>query len=240
MPRRRRSRRTAGSARHRLPGRPIRSPPPTAASARGTGLAAAPSSGTSARSCTASPAAGRGASRARDTRGRWAPCPPDAASASARRGPRTCTSPSGRRQSPVPTSARTPTCLRTRRLDPPVAVEAADVLRRPDHVLPGRLLGGEDVMRSRRCLEGHLARSSARNGFVATSSPSVVGGPWPDRRSSLAGSARRAPRSMRSASRGRRTGSPFARSSPRTARRRRTGSRPRRTRDGRASDPERE
>src|SRR5262249_261973 len=70
-----------------------------AAGARGPGPSAAGRSGRSSRTRTASRAAARGACRARGRRGRWAPSPPPAASASGCRGPRTCTSPSRPRPS---------------------------------------------------------------------------------------------------------------------------------------------
>jgi len=57
-------------------------------------------------------AAAPDAGRARGTRGRSGPSRPRAVSASARRGPRTCTSPSGRRRSRRQTSARRARCPR--------------------------------------------------------------------------------------------------------------------------------
>ena len=52
---------------------------------------------------------------------------------------------------------------------------------RAGHLLPERLLGGQDVVRPARRLElrVHATRSSRRNGFVSSSRPSVVSGPWP-------------------------------------------------------------
>ena len=69
--------------------------------------------------------------------------------------------------------------LEHRRLDAPVAVEVAQTLHLPRHLLPERLLGGKDVVRAARRLDARHARSSARNGLRASSSPSVVCGPWP-------------------------------------------------------------
>ena len=64
------------------------------------------------------------------------------------------------------------------------------MLRRklPDGLFDGRrtmphaLFGREDVVSAARSLDPHRceARSSARNGFPASSSPRVVGGPWPE------------------------------------------------------------
>ncbi len=69
--------------------------------------------------------------------------------------------------------------LESGRVDPPVAVERTEALGLADDSLPERLVGREDVMRSSLCLELQEARSSARKGLRARSSPSVVGGPWP-------------------------------------------------------------
>ncbi len=65
------------------------------------------------------------------------------------------------------------------RVDPAIAVQVAQALELPQHVPPARLLGGEDVVGAARSFELH-ARSSARKGLRASSSPSVVGGPCPE------------------------------------------------------------
>ena len=70
--------------------------------------------------------------------------------------------------------------LEPRRLDRPVAVDAADLLHRRRHPAPARLFGREDVVRAARRLElRRHARSSARYGLRSSSAPSVVGGPCP-------------------------------------------------------------
>ena len=68
--------------------------------------------------------------------------------------------------------------------DRPVAVERAESLRLADHQLPARLLFRNDVVCPTRPLDlrrqaVRSARSSARNGLRASSSPSVVLGPCP-------------------------------------------------------------
>ena len=72
--------------------------------------------------------------------------------------------------------------LEDRRLDAPVAVERAEALDLARDPLPERLFGRQDVVRPPWRLElgAHEARSSARNGLRASSSPSVVSGPWPE------------------------------------------------------------
>ena len=66
------------------------------------------------------------------------------------------------------------------RVDPAVAVERADRLHLRPRPLPLRLLGRKDVVGAARRFERHrAARSSVRNGFDASSSPRVVGRPWP-------------------------------------------------------------
>ena len=62
----------------------------------------------------------------------------------------------------------------------PVAVERAEALHLVRHAPPERLLGREDVVGAARPLDLRHARSSARNGLRASSSPSVVAGPWPE------------------------------------------------------------
>ena len=69
--------------------------------------------------------------------------------------------------------------LEAGRVDAPIAVQGAHLLHLPRHPLPDRLVGREDVVRAARRLEARHARSSARNGFRASSAPSVVVGPWP-------------------------------------------------------------
>ena len=71
--------------------------------------------------------------------------------------------------------------LDARRVDAPIAVERTDLLHLSRHPLPERLLGREDVVRAARRLEARHARSSARNGLRASSAPSVVSGPWPEK-----------------------------------------------------------
>ena len=81
---------------------------------------------------------------------------------------------------PLPGRAREEVgLLEDGRVDPAIAVQVAQALELPEHVPPARLLGGEDVVGTARSLERH-ARSSARKGLRASSSPSVVGGPWPE------------------------------------------------------------
>src|SRR5262249_52043641 len=70
--------------------------------------------------------------------------------------------------------------LEAGRDDAAVAVERAHLLHLSRHPLPERLLGREDVVRAARRLEARHARSPARNGFRASSAPSVVFGPWPE------------------------------------------------------------
>ena len=71
------------------------------------------------------------------------------------------------------------------RVDPPVAVESAEVGELGHQPLPGGLLGRHHVVRAARALDPRLlahagsARRSARNGFRASSAPRVVVGPWP-------------------------------------------------------------
>jgi hypothetical protein len=68
--------------------------------------------------------------------------------------------------------------LDPRRLDRPVAVEAADLLHRRRHPTPAGLLGREDVVGAARRLERRRhVRRSARYGLRASSAPSVVGAP---------------------------------------------------------------
>src|SRR5204863_4867892 len=63
------------------------------------------------------------------------------------------------------------------RLDPAIAVELAEALGFSGHQAPEPLFGGEDVVGAARRLERrHEARSGARNGLRASSTPSVVGG----------------------------------------------------------------
>ena len=172
-------RRTARSARRRSPDRRSRWPRPRAASARGSGRAAAPRSATSAPRCRASPAAARGTCRARGTHARSAPWPRAAASASGRRGPRTCTSPSGRRPSRRLTCVRRPRCPRT-----PACRSAGSRRggRRPPPLRSpaARPAAPREGCRACRAAPQTLFRSSARNGLLDSSSPSVVGGPWPE------------------------------------------------------------
>ena len=66
------------------------------------------------------------------------------------------------------------------RLDRPVAVERGQPLHLAGDAPPQRLLGREDVVSPAGPLDLHV-RSSARNGLRASSSPSVVAGPCPDR-----------------------------------------------------------
>ena len=66
------------------------------------------------------------------------------------------------------------------RLDRPVAVERGQPLHLAGDAPPERLLGREDVVCAARAFELRHARSSARNGLRASSSPSVVAGPWPE------------------------------------------------------------
>ena len=67
------------------------------------------------------------------------------------------------------------------RLDRPVAVERAEPVDLGGDEPPERLLGGKDVVGASRRLEvRHEARSGVRNGLLASSAPSVVGGPCPE------------------------------------------------------------
>ena len=71
--------------------------------------------------------------------------------------------------------------LEDRRLDRAVAVERGQPLHLAGHAPPQRLLGREDVVSPAGPLDLHDVRSSARNGLRASSSPSVVAGPCPER-----------------------------------------------------------
>ena len=70
--------------------------------------------------------------------------------------------------------------LESGRVDPPVSVEPAEILHLALDPVPERLLGWKDVVRAARRFDARHARSSARNGFRASSAPSVVFGPWPE------------------------------------------------------------
>ena len=126
--------------------------------------------------------------------------------------------------------------LEPRRLDRPVAVEGAEPLHLACDALPERLLGGRDVVRPPRRLEPHDARSSARNGLRASSSPSVVCGPCPEW-TIVSGGIRVGERSdrARGARPSRRTGGRCGRPNPRRGRRRRTDGRRRSTPGARES-----
>ena len=63
--------------------------------------------------------------------------------------------------------------------DRPVAIETGQPFHLPRHAPPERLFGRKDVLRSAGPLDLH-ARSSARNGLLASSVPSAVSGPWPE------------------------------------------------------------
>ena len=136
-------------------------------SARGSARAAAPRSGTSARACTASPAAARGC----------IPCSTYARQIGA--------VPSGRSVSerplrssnvyisfwtmsePAPdVRAKSVRVLEHRRLDAAVAVERAEPLHLPRHLLPERLVGREDVVRAARRLDT-ASRAQLREERVA-------------------------------------------------------------------------
>src|SRR5262245_56910272 len=69
--------------------------------------------------------------------------------------------------------------FKDRRLDPPIAVERAQTLDLARDQLAAGLFGRQDVVGPARRLEfaAHEARSSARNGLVASSAPSVVSSP---------------------------------------------------------------
>ena len=67
------------------------------------------------------------------------------------------------------------------RLDRPVAVERSQPLHLARDTPPERLLGREDVVSPAGPLDLHDVRSSARNGLPASSSPSVVAGPCPEK-----------------------------------------------------------
>ena len=69
--------------------------------------------------------------------------------------------------------------LEAGRLDPRVPVERAEAPHLPRHLLPQRLFGRKDVVRTARRFDTRHARSSARNGFRSSSAPRVVSGPWP-------------------------------------------------------------
>ena len=164
------------------------------------------------------------------------------ASASGRRDPRTCTSPSARRPSPRRTFVRRARCPRRRASRSAGSRRGRKALGLSDREPPERLLRGTTscVPRGRSIFVALMrlrsARSSARNGLRASSSPSVVAGPWPGVDDGL-GRKRvdeRADRSRPACPSLRREG-PCARRSPRRARRRRTGTRRRGRRDAPAS-----